>query len=139
MDCGLIYEQLHDRIDPAVMKYWCRYLMAIAQMELRGVPTDVRKAHLIWLAGADIAEYLRTRVNSTAPIYTNTVLSKKRFLKWVTEIGIEWPWRTNPKGKPYQSIDDDTLKAMSPYHPLIPLLRQVQEDDQLAWASCYQV
>ena len=127
IDCGLIYEQIRDQIDPATMQYWCRYLAAIARMELHGIPTDVRKAHLIWLAGTDIADFLRTKVNSTVQVYTNTVLSKKRFLKWAEEIGIEWPWRTNPKGKPIQSIDDDTLKAMSPYHSLIPLLRQVRK------------
>ena len=112
--CGLVYEQIGDRINPTTMKYWCRYLMAIAKMELRGISTDVGKAHLIWLAGADIADFLRTKVNSIVPVYTNTVLSKKRFLKWAEKIGIEWPWRTNPKGKPIQSIDDDTLKVMSP-------------------------
>ena len=127
IDCGLIYERLHDRIDPAVMRYWSRYLAAIAKMELKGIPTDVKQAHRIWLAGSDIAEYLSAKVNSTAPVYTNTVLSRKLFFKWVDEVGIEWPWRTNPRGKPYQSIDDDTLKAMSPYHPLIGLLRQVKK------------
>ena len=127
MACGLIYEKLHDQIDPATMKYWCRYLMAISKMELRGVPTDVRKAHLIWLAGADIADFLRTKVNSVTPVYTNTVLSKKLFLKWVDEAGIEWPWRPNPKGRLYQSIDDDTFKMMSHHHPLIELLRQVRK------------
>ena len=125
--CGLVYERIVQKIDPVAMDGWCRYLAAVARMELKGIPTDARKAHAIWLAGADINDFLREKVNSVFPVYVGPVLSRRQFFNWVASVGIKWPWRQNITGRPFRSIDDDTLKSMTAYHPFIGLVRQVKK------------
>jgi DNA polymerase I len=126
-DCGRVYGAICPRIDPVAMTIWCRYLAAAARMELRGVSTDAAMAHKIWLAGADVNDFLREKVNSVYPIYVGTTLSKKRFFAWAASEGIKWPARRNEKGTLFRSMDDATLKSMSVFHPFIGLVRQVKK------------
>jgi DNA polymerase I len=126
-DCGLVYERIVGQVDPVAMTGWCRYLAAISRMELRGIPVNAALAHVIWLSGADIIDYLFEQINEIYPVFKGWVFSRKRFLEWASSAGIGWPWRSNDRGRLVQSLDDATFKSMSAHDPFIGLVRQVRK------------
>ena len=128
VDCGLVYEEIRDRIDRIVMVNSTKYLAAVSRMELRGVPVDTETARQIHVHASDICEFLAARVNEVAPIYRGLVFNRRAFLRWAAGEGIAWPWkRSKTTGRPVQSLDNETLKLMEARHPAIAVVRQVKK------------
>jgi DNA polymerase I len=124
-----LYEKLVSLVDPIAMGFWVEYLKAVAQIELRGIATDVITLRRILDNRQTIREALIDRTNRTARVYrSNGSFSAKAFFKWVRNQGIVWPRKSSLiTGRPYQALDNDTLKAMESRHPFIAELRQTRK------------
>jgi hypothetical protein len=127
-DCLAVYPRIAARIDPVAMGYWCEYLKAVARMELRGIPCDVETARLVLNYREAIADHLMVRVNETWPIFRKKTFRRRALLAYCRSRGIAWPWqRSSTTGRPYQSVDDDTMKGMDALDPFIALVRQTRK------------
>ena len=128
-DCAALYPILVSQIDPAVMAHWIEYVKSISRMELRGVPIDVRTTRLILRHRESIRNTLIAKVNRTWPVYDRDGTFRRRaFWAWCYRQGITWPTtRSKTTGRPYRSLDDDTLEDMESRHPFIGTVRQVRK------------
>jgi hypothetical protein len=131
-DCdgaAALYTRLAPKVPPALMSHWTEYLLAVARMELRGIPVDLPAWRRIQAGRPDILRALRQDVNRVWPVYRGgEVEDRKAFLAWCKQAGISWPVRISPAtGLPYRPLDDDTLKEMEGRHPFIGLLRQTRK------------
>lgn len=124
-----IFERWVARVNPERMQYWAEYLVAVARMELRGVPMDTIAMRAVVRNRQHVEAALRAKINATAPLYhAEGSFSRKAFLKWAARRGICWPRKRSPTtGRPYLPINDETLEAMEFRDPFIGELRQVRK------------
>ncbi|MBI3411318.1 MAG: hypothetical protein HY040_23535 [Planctomycetes bacterium] len=126
--CAALYERIHCRIRDAVMNHWTEYLKAIARMELRGIPFDVKEYTHIQHMQPAIKTALIGNVNRTSPVFVGETFKKKSFLVWCRRIDIDWPVKiSDTTSKAYYPCDKETMKDMESRHPFIGEVRQVRK------------
>lgn len=126
--CRAIYPPLHSEVQPEKMAHWIEYLKAVARMELRGLPFDVKTYELIHTRQPEIRAALIGDINRTWPVFVGESFSKTEFFTWCNAAGITWPVETSTTtGKPYLPLRDETFKEMGGQHPFISEIRQARK------------
>ena len=129
--CVALFSTLWDRVRWEILAHWTEYLKAVARMELRGIPIDLREYHRFWDARPLITASLVESVNGTWPVYQDGVFKKKSFLRWCQHNDVSWPVRVSPTtGRLYPWMESDVFKDMAPRHPFIEEVHQTRKTIQ---------
>jgi DNA polymerase I len=124
--CPGLFRRIGDRVPSAVMAHWAEYLKAVARMEIRGIPFDVRAFQRIAAQRYQIKAALIGDVNATCRVFDGETFSRTAFLQWCDTARIHWPTRISPRtGKRYRPVDRDTMKETEGRHPFIAQVREV--------------
>jgi DNA polymerase I-like protein with 3'-5' exonuclease and polymerase domains len=130
-DCdgaAALFLYLQPRVSAAWMAAHGHYLLAVARMELRGIPLDLLTYDAMQDAAAPMLKSLRDEVNKTWPVYDHEVFKTKQFFRWCRSERIDWPEeRSGTTGRLYKPLDDDVLKDMESRHAFIAAVRQVRK------------
>ncbi|MBA3480329.1 MAG: hypothetical protein H0T51_00805 [Pirellulales bacterium] len=122
-----LYKQLGMPAIRSRMLHWVEYLKAIAKMELRGVPFDLKSYRAIERQSPQIRDALTRDINRTWPVYRDHSFSLGDFIEWCRSVDIAWPTKKSPVSKQsYYPLDRETFKDMSGRHPFIEHVRQVR-------------
>jgi DNA polymerase I-like protein with 3'-5' exonuclease and polymerase domains len=130
-DCdgaAALYQERQDKVPPKLMAHWTEFLLAIAAMERRGIPFDLRTWERVMAVRRDLIRVQADKVNRTWPVYEGTVFKKGKFLEWTNRAGIEWPTKRSPTTKKViPDMEDDAFKIMEERHPFLKELRQAKK------------
>lgn len=116
-----------DRLD-GLMSWWPIYQLAIAKMELRGIPVDVSMYNAVIDNWPEMRGLLVGEINAAASIMAPSGIKRSAFGKFCKTVHISLP-RVYDKaiGQMRYSIANEALKEIEHQHPLIPKIRETQK------------
>jgi DNA polymerase I-like protein with 3'-5' exonuclease and polymerase domains len=130
-DCdgaAALYLARQDRVPLDLMAHWGEYLLAVALMELRGIPFDFAMWDRVLANRKALIQLQVEKVNRIYPVYDGIKLKRGKFFEWADREGIRWPLKkSKASGKLLRSLDKDTLKEMETRHWFIAEFRQVKK------------
>jgi DNA polymerase I-like protein with 3'-5' exonuclease and polymerase domains len=134
--CLALYQEIDAVSLLGKMGHWAPFFMAVARMELRGIPFDSEGYWQIRKHKGEIQDSLTADLNG---VYQGGSFNKARFLEWCDSEGIRWPLKQskptrvkagkpdkNTRGK-YHPMDNETFKEMQGRHSFIGEVRQLRK------------
>ena len=97
-------------------------MKAAANIELTGVPVNVRALGALREHWSDIQDQLIERTNSDYGIFEGRTFRSDRFDQWLGMHGIPWPRLRSGK----LALDDDTFRDMSRSYPIVNPIRELR-------------
>ncbi len=80
--CGALYPPLQHDVQPETMAHWAEYLKAVARMELRGLPFDVKTYDTLYSRQPEIRAGLLGDINREWPVFGPDGFNPRKFLSW---------------------------------------------------------
>lgn len=128
--CARLYAA--QRRDPAtrevldkVMGWWPHYLLAVARMEVRGIPVDMDMFRAVQAYAPRIRERLAEAINIVAPVMGPSGVNRAAFVGLCRAQRIPLPTMRDPAtGRRRISVADEAMKEIEAHHPFIAEVRQ---------------
>jgi DNA polymerase-1 len=99
-----------------------RYAWAVAAMEHRGIPIDVRMCEHLKRNWAPVQGGLIAEVDRRYGVYEGRSFKMERFARYLVERNIPWPML--PSGQ--LDLTDDTFRSQAKIHPEVAELRELR-------------
>ncbi len=99
-----------------------QYMVALARVEWRGVPINVRQYQLLKSRWDELQISLIDSIDRDYGVYDGRTFKRDRFLGWCQEHRIPWP--TLESGEP--ALDEDTFKDQARLHPVLNPLKELR-------------
>jgi hypothetical protein len=125
-----IYRKLSGRVPPNWMACAAEYALAVAALDLRGIPLDRRRYARLMERRQEVVAAVTAAPNRVCEVFIDGQLSRQRFLGWCARNGVGWPSARSPRtGLKSPSLDRRAFERMKDCHPFVA---QVHEANKTA-------